>query len=405
MGAHMGSTLLRRAVIASTAIVTLIATGSIEGASATAPRPHTANTSFVAKLTCTSTSTCQYLGQRSTSGVGGATFGRTTHASTQSFTSISTHIPGNSLDMACPSNSNCFVVGGSANGLVPLISKSTNGGATWHNAVIDVTAIVTASSAASGTVLGATFTQVACGTIQFCIAIGTAKYQSPLGYYPVMVQTTNGGLTWTPIVLGALLRQNFETLTHAICTATISCLATSSNGNMMETLNSGALWSSPAAGIFSAGPDAFACHLAPTMVARVCGAVYTSGTHVYFVGGHPDYLLNYWNYYGTIASGIDLPVIQSVACLKTYCVAVGSNGQRTRGVIYASLDNGQSWHLMNSPTNILNFTTVAIGAPGVAFVGGAIGTFPNRAVVLRSTGNTDTTLHAFVNVVLPSALT
>jgi hypothetical protein len=177
-------------------------------------------------VACPSTSDCIVVGSNSSNGAGGGILSTTDGGSTWVIETVPAGT-GVLSDVACPSTSDCTAVGSS-------IIATTDGGSTW-----------TVETAPAG---AGHLDAVACPSTSICTAVGGSS----------ILATTDGGSTWThetaPALLGALL--------GVACPSASDCTAVGGNGSgggILATTNGGSTWISGTAPALVTGFFSVAC--------------------------------------------------------------------------------------------------------------------------------------------------
>jgi hypothetical protein len=303
-------------------------------------------------------------------------------------------------DVACPSATRCYAVGGGPYGRGPgWIISSSNGGRSWQPLQ---------TSPQSG------FWALSCPTTDFCVVVGTSA-----GLARVEI-TIDGGQHWSE----ESPPSQFSGLRDVACTSTVTCIAVGGANNaavqnaVARTTDGGTTWESvsPPGGIErinfvtcesnslclvgGASPGAACCSSSMVSLSHDAGASWSAGVVV----GGPDSLVavscsdaqhcvGLIGSGGTNTAGLGFPIVTSdggstwakvsttvgsaVNCVTRFCVSVGGMWQSSTntypGRAYLSTDGGTDWSPMSvSTAQVLN-AVMCISPVECVAVGGTAG--------------------------------
>jgi hypothetical protein len=275
-------------------------------------------------------------------------------------------------DVACPSPTQCYAVGGGEFGSGPgFITGSSDGGESWH---------------LQDKVAQGWFSAIACSTVTSCISVGGVS--SPGGNSPatpLAVVTTDGGQRWTstslPPEVGAA--GDVACGSSSLCVAVGSAVARSSDGGASWTEepspsglasilsvtcptssfcmiggvgpgpgasspsvssvshDAGLTWSAASAAAGPAGLGAISCVSSESCV----GLVGSDATNTY--GAASPLVTSDGGATWTKGSS---EVGASVSCVGAFCISVGASSpagtSRPLGDAFVSNDGGRSWTRM-----------------------------------------------------------
>ena len=244
--------------------------------------------------------------------------------------------------VACPSATECVVVGGSGGHL--LVSQ--NGGSTWSRVSVPTkhylygvscsnpsncaavgdggTALFTRNSGKSWT-LGDTgvsvpLSGVSCPQVQHCVAVGDNE---------TVLATSDGGLSWSHV------QSHLGVIDGVSCTTPVHCAAVTSNVDGSLETNDGTTWN-PTAAPFSA-----------LAVLKPANAVECLGSNCVEVAD--DGLIARSSDGGSSWQASTTPTTQDIYAIScasaTSCVAVGA-----AGLVLRSNDGGATWSSESAPT-------------------------------------------------------
>lgn len=236
-------------------------------------------------------------------------------------------------DVVCPTQLDCYAVGGSPEGSSPgSIIASTDGGETWQ---LQYTAPTTGSEQIE-------FRAIACPTAAMCIAGGGTVTGAPFSASAVM--TTDAGRHWSSVALPSQLGDlsGVGCVSSAVCVAVGAVYTSPAGPSILRTIDGGMSWSVVAAPPGFAFVDTVSCLSGSSCIiggqgpgASCCSQALSSTS---LDGGET------WSVPVASVAG---PWLQDISCIDPQtCVGVGgTNGTNTwgQGRLAVTDDGGDTW--------------------------------------------------------------
>ena len=245
--------------------------------------------------------------------------------------------------ISCPTATSCFAAGIEGSGL-SAIATTTNGGTTWT--------VESLPPAVAQVGLAA----IACADSTNCVAVGPGGYGQ--GAAPVIVVTTDGGVTWT----SERMPGGVDSLVGVACPSAAVCWAVGSSGSafssgpsvLLQSTDGGATWGAVPVPAPANGLDAISCGTVTT-----CTAVGASGSIVTTADGGATWTAQ--------TPPSDAPGFAGVACssakdcwatggmtnasyfsIGPIAVGLSSSG----GTVVATTDGGTTWTAQQLPADV-----------------------------------------------------
>ncbi len=329
-------------------------------------------------VSCPTASTCVAVGLLSQVGAGGVkTVSAGSVTTTDGGTTWSTHpaaIAGAAMQVvSCYSATRCVAAGmaqAGSNAVGPAGFVSTDGGSTWAAYPMPGTSSDDALS-------------MSCPSSTTCVATGTALPAGGGTATPWIVDTANGGTSWTTSTPPST-PPGLDALTSVSCTSSTTCLAVSP-GNYdtttpiaIETTDGGSSWTSLTGFPSGAGAlDGISCPTATGCTAVGAARLGQVATILQTTDGGKT-----WS---TKAAPEGMAQLPAIGCYGTFrCTAVGYDAARTTAFIEATGDGGATWSSQTPPPSPMSLESVSCPAPSQCT---AVGD-----------DNTDSTSHAATTV-------
>ena len=302
-------------------------------------------------------------------------------------------------DVACPSTTRCYAVGGPYGSGPGWIISSSNGGSSWQP-------LQTSPQS--------WFSALSCPATNFCVVVGKSA-----GLARVEI-TTDGGQHWAE----ESPPSQFSGLRDVACTSSVTCIAVGDANNaavqtaVARTTDGGTTWElvSPPAGIEridfvtcqssslclvgGASPGAACCSSSMVSVSHDAGASWSAGVVVGGPEGLVDvscsdaqHCVGLIGRGGTNTAGLGFPIVTSdggstwakgsttvgsaVSCVTRFCVSVGGMWQSSTntypGRAYLSTDGGTDWSPMSVSTSQILNAVMCISSVECVTIGGTAG--------------------------------
>lgn len=279
-----------------------------------------------------------------------------------------------------PGTSDCWVVGARF-GLDGNVLSSTNGGLSWTSQTMNLPSGT--SNLPSGVPAGINgIRAISCPSATTCFAGGSVASGSAGTFYPAMVETANGGSSWTPLSLPTSIETSGSGLEigGVSCPDTTHCFAVggvppdSSGSPIVVATTDGSNWSAQSPPSTTGALNAVSC-----ATDSDCVAVGGSGSIIATANGGTS-----WT---TETSGTT-SLLTAVSCpTATTCVATGYSGT-ILVTTDATSGTGATWTAETSgTTNDLGGVSCAPGTSD-CFAAGAGGTILATTTATSGTGAT-----------------
>ncbi len=240
-------------------------------------------------------------------------------------------------DVACPSPTVCFAVGG---GVAErgAVFKTSNGARSWAR-------LTTPSGMVS-------ISAISCPTTRFCLAVGQGPYE------PYLVSTHDGGATWSQWIDSSLFN---ETVSQLVCLTPSNCLATLGIGELVRSKDGGNNWVQVRTPQL-ASVTSIAC-AAPSTCTAVGVAALAGSIEV----DRSTNAAATFSAVGTFAAAN--PSRAQIACgTAQSCLLAGAGPSGS--TVEGTLNAGRSWHLGAAPAIVANALSVSCTSTGACSVAG-----------------------------------